>query len=103
MSSRGADGPNPRIPEMNLLEEAIDRLIEELRAARREAEAARERADRGDQLLREFVDGKQDPAALAERAKEVEAQNEELRDRIRRGREGVDRILASIRFLEDRR
>lgn len=88
---------------MNLLEEAIDRLIEELREARREVDAARERADRGDQLLRQFVDGRQDPAALAERAKELEEQNEELRDRIRRGREGVDRILASIRFLEDRR
>lgn len=88
---------------MNLLEEAIDRLIEELRAARQEAEAARERASRGDELLRQFADGKQDPAALAERAKDLEAQNEELRDRIRRGREGVDRILASIRFLEDRR
>lgn len=103
MSSPGADGSNTRDPNMNRLEEAIDRLIEELRAARQEVEAARERADRGDQLLRQFVDGRQDPGALAERAKELEVQNEELRDRIRRGREGVDRILASIRFLEDRR
>lgn len=88
---------------MDVLEKAIDRAIAELREARQMVRQAEERAERSDQLLRQFVDGRQDPAALAERAKELEAQNEDLRDRIQRGREGVDGILASIRFLEDRR
>lgn len=103
MSNPGANGSRTRDPAMDLLEKAVDRAIEELRAARREAREAEARAERSDQLLRQFVDGRQDPAALAERVKELEAENEDLRDRIRRGRDGVDRILSSIRFLEDRR
>lgn len=88
---------------MGVLEKAVERAIEELRAVRQELHDAKERAERSDRLLRQFVHGKQDPAELDERVKELEARNEELRDRIRRGREGVDRLLASIRFLEDRR
>ncbi|MYI07560.1 MAG: hypothetical protein F4059_09665 [Gemmatimonadetes bacterium] len=103
MSNPGADGSGDRDPAMDVLERAVDRVVKELHATRRQVKEAQDRAERSDQLLRQFVDGRQDPAALAERVKELEAENEDLRDRIRRGREGVDRILASIRFLEDRR
>lgn len=102
MSNPGADGSGERGQAMDVLEQAVDRAIEELLAARQQVREARERAERSDQLLREFVDGRQDPAQLAERVKELETRNRDLRDRIRRGREGVDGILASIRFLEDR-
>lgn len=102
MSNPGADGPGARSQAMDVLEQAVDRAIEELLAARQQVREARERAERSDQLLRQFVDGRQDPAQLAERVKELETRNKDLRDRIRRGREGVDGILASIRFLEDR-
>lgn len=104
MSSRGVDDPAPAGgPEMETLEAAVDRAVAELRAARKRASEAEARADRGDELLREFVDGKQDPAALSRKVAELEAENEALRSRIRQGRQGVDQILARIRFLEDRR
>jgi hypothetical protein len=34
---------------------------------------------------------------------ELEEENDLLKDRIREGREGVERLLARIRFLEDQR
>ncbi len=99
MSNRDADAPEG----MDRLTEAVDRALAELGAAREKAKEAGERAERGEQLLRQLADGRQDPAALAERVAQLEAENEDLRDRIGRGREAVDRILASIRFLEERR
>ena len=88
---------------MEPLEAAVARAIEEVRAARQRAADAEARAERSDQLLRQFVDGREDPGALAGRVTELEAENERLRSRIEQGRAGVDRMLASIRFLEDRR
>ena len=104
MSNRGGElSAASRVPAMEPLEAAVERAIEEVRAARQRAVEAEARADRSDQLLRQFVDGREDPGALAGRVTELEAENERLRSRIEQGRAGVDRMLASIRFLEDRR
>ena len=103
MSNHGADRSGAGNSGMDRLEEAVDRALAELRAARGALKEAEERAERSDQLLRQLVDGREDPAALARRVAELEAENEDLRDRIGQGREAVDGILASIRFLEDRR
>jgi len=91
------------MPGVEALEAAVRRLIAELRDVRQSEASARARADRSDELLRQFVDGRQDPGALSRRVAEVEAENDALRRRIERGRERIDQILASIRFLEDRR
>lgn len=103
MSNREAEDSAAAFPGVDALEAAVRRLIAELRDARQSEADARARADRNDELLRQFVDGTQDPGALSRRVAEVEAENAELRSRIERGRERIDQILASIRFLEDRR
>ena len=105
MSNQEADGPGAAgaDAELDRLEKAVDRALAELSAAREARREAEERAERREQLLRQLADGAQDPAALAEQVARLEAENEDLRDRIRRGREAVDGVLASIRFLEDRR
>lgn len=103
MSNREAEESTAAVPGIEALEAAVRRLIEELREVRQSEAGARVRADRSDELLRQFVDGRQDPGALSRRVAEVEAENAELRGRIERGRERIDQILASIRFLEDRR
>ena len=90
-------------PGLDALESAVQRMIAEVRATRERAMIAEAKAERGDQLLRQFVDGRQDPGELAGRVAELEAENRDLRARLERGREGVDQMLASIRFLEDRR
>lgn len=91
-----------RVPELEPLDVAVARAVAEVRALRRRAREAEERAERSDQLLREFGDGTQDPAALASKVTELQRENEALRDRVRRGREGIDQIMARIRFLEGR-
>ena len=103
MSNREADAAVAEIAGVAPLESAIRRLIGELRDLRGAAEEARERAERSEALLRDFAEGRQDPATLSLRMEKVEAENDELRGRIERGRERIDQILASIRFLEDRR
>ena len=103
MSNREADATVTEIPGVAPLESAIRRLIGELRDLRRAVAEAHQRAERSDALLRDFVEGRQDPVALSRRMEEVEAENDDLRSRIERGHERIDQILASIRFLENRR
>lgn len=104
MSNRGGErSAASHVPALAPLETAVERALEEVRTIRERAAQAEARAERNEQLLRQFVDGREDPGALASRVAELEAENEGLRARIEQGREGVDRILASIRFLEDRR
>lgn len=102
-SSRGSDGSAAGVPEMSALELAVGRAVAEVRGLRQRAKEAEERAERVDDLLREFSEGTEDPGSLARRVAELEDENEALRGRIRRGREGIDQIMARIRFLEDRR
>jgi hypothetical protein len=47
--------------------------------------------------------GKVDPVALQARLAQVESENHELKGRIDAGREGIDRLLSRLRFLEDQR
>lgn len=104
MSNRGGEpAAASHVPALAPLEAAVERALEEVRAVRERAAEAEARAERNEQLLRQFVDGREDPGALASRVAQLEAENEGLRARIEQGREGVDRILASIRFLEERR
>ncbi len=103
MSNRGADLPaGASLPGVDSLEKAIDLAILEVRAARERAGDAEERAERSAAMLRQFVEGNEDPGALSRRVAALEAENEDLRGRIERGREAIDRVLASLRFLENR-
>jgi hypothetical protein len=45
--------------------------------------------------------GEIDPVALAERTRELEAENRDLLDRLTRARESVRRILGRMRFTEE--
>ncbi len=104
MSNRGDElSAASRVPALDPLETAVERAIDEVRAIRERSAQAEARAERSEQLLRQFVDGREDPGTLASRVAELEAENEVLRARIEQGREGVERMLASIRFLEERR
>ena len=104
MSIRGAElSAGASLPGMDSLEKAVDIAIVEVLAARERAGEAEERAERSAAMLRQFVAGNEDPGALSRRVAALEAENEDLRGRIERGREVIDRILASTRFRENRR
>jgi predicted nuclease with TOPRIM domain len=56
-----------------------------------------------EKLLKRFTKGDADPAGLQERVSSLEAESTELRRRLSEGREGVDRLLSRLRFLEEQR
>jgi len=85
------------------LGKAVERLLARLEAAEERASTAEKRRDEVEKLLRKMTDGKADPAAMSERLGELEVENVDLRDRVDRGLEGVDRLLSRVRFLEDQR
>jgi hypothetical protein len=84
------------------LETAIDLAIAEVRASRERAAEAEKQAEQSAAMLRQFVEGEEDPGTLSRRVAALEAENTDLRRRIELGRAGIDRIAASIRFLENR-
>ncbi len=103
MSKRGVErSAGSRAPGLDSLETAVDLAIAEVRAARERAARGEERAEQSAAMLRQFVEGEEDPGTLSRRVQELEAENRDLRRRIELGRAGIDRIAASIRFMEDR-
>lgn len=83
------------------LESAVGRLLADREALEGRVRLARERVDEVEGLLRKLTRGEVDPAGLADRVRALEAENADLRRRIEEAREGVDRLLARIRFLEE--
>lgn len=83
------------------LESAVGRLLAEGETREGRLRVARERVGEVEGLLRKLTRGEVDPAGLAERVRELEAENADLRARIQEAGEGVDRLLARIRFLEE--
>ena len=100
-SGLGSGGP-PRPPGLDRLAEAVADAVQEIESLRARLAQAEARVGESDELLREFVGGKQDPADLARRLNQLEEENKALRARIEDGRASVERVLAKIQFMEDR-
>ena len=104
MSSGGARASGPkRPPEWDRLELAVRRLLDDHEEWRRRAEAAARRVRELDAALRDVTDGALDPVELKRRVEVLETRNAELRQRLDKARESVDRILARLQFLEEDR
>lgn len=88
---------------LEALERAVARALERIRTLESGLEAARARRDEVEQLLARMADGEENPAHMQERLNTLEGDNAELRRRLDEGREGVERLLAKIRFLEEQR
>lgn len=100
-SGVGPGGP-PRPPGLDRLAESVAEAIKEIETLRARLAQAEARVGESDELLREFVGGKQDPAALSRRLSRLEEENQALRKRIEEGRASVERVLSKIQFMEDR-
>jgi len=83
------------------LEGAVGRLLGEMEALRARIRREEARVTEAEALMREVTQGVLDPADLERRVRELDAENADLRARIGEGKEGVERLLARIRFLED--
>ncbi len=83
------------------LEDLVAEALERLHSTRGRAERAEARVRELESQLNEGIGGDPD-ADLVARLDAAEVERQELRARLARGREGVERLLARIRFLEER-
>lgn len=96
------DGPDERAA-LKALEGAVGGLLERVSALAKRAERADTRREELEELLRSITTGDESPASMHVRLRELENENVELRDRLGRGRDTVERLVARLRFLEDQR
>ena len=54
-------------------------------------------------LIRGVTSGERSPREMIDRISILEEENRDLRARLNQGREGVERLLARIRFLEEQK
>ena len=102
--SRSEDSGSPGKGDPLLgLEQAVGRALRRIHELESRLDEAERRAQELDRVLMEVSGGGQKPTVLVDRVGALEAENQELRDRLARGREGVERLLSRIRFLEDQR
>lgn len=83
------------------LEAAVEAALARVEALRSELRTSKEKATEMEALLRKFTGGEEDPSSLLSRLQRLEDENGVLTERLRKGRDGVQRILARIRFLEE--
>ena len=85
---------------LSRLEELVDRLLEDHAAISESAREADDRIQELETLLAKFTGDEVDATTLGETLEKLRDQNERLKKRIAEGREGVDRLLSRLRFLE---
>lgn len=103
MSNSGDNAaPSERVV-FQRLERAVGEALSRLERTRLRAEAAEARSGELQELLKRFTGDEGAAGRLLTRLKTLEEQNEDLRTRLEKGRESVERLLAQIRFLEGQR
>lgn len=85
------------------LERAVTDAVERLRDLSARVESAEARSGQLQELVARFTGDAEGAADLLTRLGHLDEENADLRERLDRGREAVDRLLARIRFLEDQR
>ena len=102
MSNAAVNGRSERDALVEL-ERAVGRALDELARARARAEAAEVRCTELGRLMSRFTGDEAEAGRLLTRLQRLEDENADLRARVERGRAGVDRLLAKVRFLENQR
>lgn len=88
---------------LEALQSSVRRVLDELARLRREVTARERRLSEAEAVLRQVGEGQGDPVAMQRQIGLLQAENEQLRARLQEGREGVDRLLSRVRFLEERK
>ena len=100
MSKPGDNGVPPEKEAFEVLEQAVRQTIDRLQAMSERIEAAEARSAELGEVVKRFTGDHGEAGRILSRLKTLEEENVDLRKRLDQGREGVDRLLAKIRFLE---
>ena len=85
------------------LKVAVAAAVEEVERLRGEVARMEAQGDELEGLIRGVTSGERSPRELIDRISILEEENRDLRARLNQGREGVERLLARIRFLEEQK
>jgi predicted RNase H-like nuclease (RuvC/YqgF family) len=84
------------------LESAVNAQIKEVERLRDEVVRMRAEGEALEGLLKGVTSGKEGPRELLEKLHILEEENGDLRSRLDEGRAGVERLLARVKFLEEK-
>ena len=100
--SNPADNEGQSVQEgVVVLEEAVDQAIDQLSTMSERIGLIEAKNTELAKLVERFTGDELEADRIVTQVRELEAENTELRDRLVRGREGVDRLLTKIQFLEN--
>ena len=100
MSNAAGNGDQPERAALNALESAIGDVLDRLTWLHDRVALSKDKSEELEELLRRFTGNEVDAGQIIDRLRRLEAENADLRKRIDQSRDGVDRLLAKIRFLE---
>lgn len=86
---------------LSRLEGAVGRILDELSRTRDQLAQERARVGAAEGALDAFRHGEEDPVELRERVLALQRENQDLKERVTKSRQVVERLLARIRFLEE--
>lgn len=101
MSKPGDDGGPPEKVAFDALERAVSQLLGHLEEMDERLSASESRSVELGEVVQRFTGEEGEADLILTRLHSLEEENADLRGRLQQGREGVDRLLAKIRFLEN--
>ena len=106
MSSSGSKkiSPDGVSPDMAVerLERAVTAALEQVEQLKGEVARTHAQGEALEGLLKGVTSGEEGPRELIEKLNILEEENRDLRSRLDQGRSGVDRLLARVKFLEEK-
>ncbi len=102
MSNPEGNAPHPERVAFKRLDGVVGEALSRLKELRERTEKAEAKSAELEELVRRFTKDADTPARLLTQLKALEGENEDMKIRLEKGREGVERLLARIRFLEEK-
>ena len=100
--SNPADNEGQSVQEgFVVLEEAVNQAIDQLSAMSERIGLIEAKNTELAKLVERFTGDELEADRIVTQVRDLKAENTELRDRLVRGREGIDRLLTKIQFLEN--
>ena len=95
------DGMSPD-QAVERLEKAVTAALEQVERLRSEVVRMHAQGEALEGLLKGVTSGEEGPREMLDKLHILEEENRDLRSRLDQGRAGVDRILARVKFLEEK-
>lgn len=83
------------------LEGAVKQLLGTVDDLTARVEAAEQKSAELNETMQKYAGAPEAAGEVLTRLQALEAENEDLRQRLAQGREGIDRVLARVRFVEN--